>query len=76
MYTVMGARPGTELISFGTVLSADQDPSADGVQVRATGGVIQFVVDYPGGDGLATALAFSRDGTAKAIQTQPLRPQP
>jgi hypothetical protein len=56
------------------VLTADADPTTQGVQVAATGGSLQFTVVYPANSGDVRPMVFSRAGTALASITMALRP--
>ncbi|MCU1382032.1 MAG: hypothetical protein JWL71_729, partial [Acidobacteria bacterium] len=76
LYTVMGVPRGAPFVSFGTVIAADEDPSADGVQVRSHNGVIQFTVDYPVAADAVTAAAFASSGTAFGLTVVTVPPQP
>jgi hypothetical protein len=75
-FTVFGADPSTDLTPFGTVLTGDEDPSLDGVQVSSHGGVVRFAVDYPAASGVALPFTYSVDGTAISKDPLPLRTQP
>ena len=70
LFTVRSLQPGTDAFApFGSVTSADEDASTDGVQVRSQNGVIQFTVEYPGLAGTASLLVTSVEGTAIADKT-------
>jgi hypothetical protein len=74
MFTVVGASPAAETTTFGTVVSADEDPQTPGVQVGARGGALQFTIDYPSDGGMALVVAASREGTALTASVTPVRP--
>jgi hypothetical protein len=76
LFTVMALDPSGAGTPFGTVMAADENAQLEGVQVRAQNGVIRFTVSYPAGGGLATALAYSAEGTALGVELLPLRPLP
>jgi hypothetical protein len=68
-FTVRALTPqGTDLTSFGTITSADQDPLLDGIQVQSVNGVVQFTVDVPGSVGGVRFLVYAVRGTAQADQ--------
>jgi hypothetical protein len=68
LYTVRSLVPGSSLVtSYGTILTADDDPARAEVQVAAHGGVIQFQVEYPSPNGLyipGRLAVYSTTGTA------------
>jgi hypothetical protein len=68
LYTVRSVAPGSsELNDYGTVLTADEDPTRDGVQVSSQGGVIRFEIQYPAPDGIYVpghVAVYSKEGTA------------
>jgi PKD repeat protein len=67
MFTIRPLQPDTsELVPFGDVTTADEDPLRDGVQVRSVGGTIQFTAEYPGLNAGALVLVTSVHGTAIA----------
>jgi hypothetical protein len=65
--TVLGQ--ASQLVPFGQVLSVDEDPATEGIQVSSRNGVIQFAAEVPGSAGVVTALAYSIRGTAFATQS-------
>jgi hypothetical protein len=65
LFTIRSLWPGSsDPVAFGTVLTADADPLADGIQVTSANGVIQFVAEYPGAFGAARILANAVRGVA------------
>jgi hypothetical protein len=76
VYTTTSAT--SESLQFGTLLSADEDPATDGVQISTIGGVLSFAVEFPNafrGEGRAIAWP-TRGGTAFIDVLLPLLPQP
>ena len=70
MFTVRMSTPdsSSKAVPFGTILSADEDPLTNGVQVSAHSGAIQFTAELPGTSGSASAFAHSVAGTAVGRQ--------
>jgi hypothetical protein len=73
-YTVQLGAEGSDVTGIGIVLGADADPVADGHQVTAQGGILQFVVEFPAPGGFAipgSVLVFATPGTAVGILSTP-----
>ena len=68
LYTVRSApEGGSVLVPYGTVLTPDADPAADGVQVAVTNGVLTFQVEFNSPSGAYSpgrAVIYSTKGTA------------
>jgi hypothetical protein len=65
--TVLGQ--ASQLVPFGQVLSVDEDPASEGIQVSSRNGLIQFTAEVPGSAGVVMALAYSTRGTALVTQS-------
>ena len=67
-YTVRSLVPGSSVLSdYGTILTADEDPAREEVQVSSLNGVLRFAVEYlaPGGAYIpGRAVVYSTVGTA------------
>ncbi|MBS1817887.1 MAG: PKD domain-containing protein [Acidobacteria bacterium] len=72
LYTVRSAPgEGSPLTDYGTILTADADPSMPGVQVAVTNGALQFEVEYNSPNGAyvpGRAIVYSTIGTAYGEQ--------
>jgi hypothetical protein len=68
VYTIRSApEDGSALIDYGTILTADADPSTEGIQVTVTNGVATFEVEFNSPYGAYTparAIIYSAKGTA------------
>ena len=68
VYTIRCApEDGSALIDYGTILTADADPSTEGIQVSVTNGVATFEVEFNSPFGAyapARAIVYSTKGTA------------
>ena len=68
VYTIRSApEDGSALIDYGTILTADADPSAEGIQVTVINGVATFEVEFNSPYGAyapARAIIYSAKGTA------------
>ncbi|MGC4081210.1 MAG: hypothetical protein QM736_03605 [Vicinamibacterales bacterium] len=67
--TPCGASPaeGSGLVDYGTLLTADADPSQDGLQVSVTNGAFSFEVEFDSPNGAYSegrAIVYSTTGTA------------
>lgn len=80
LFTVRSvAADGTDPADYGTVLATDQDASRERVQVRVTGGQLQFQVEYPSPNGVyvpGRVIVYSTTGTAYGalVLTRPVTP--
>src|SRR5436190_5027997 len=68
LYTVRSApEGGSVLVPYGTVLTPDADPAADGVHVAVTNGLLTFQVEFNSPSGAYSpgrAVIYSTKGTA------------
>ncbi|HET7694175.1 MAG TPA: PKD domain-containing protein [Vicinamibacterales bacterium] len=68
MYTVRSApQDGSALVQYGTILTADADPSTEGIQVQVTNGAATFEIEFNSPFGAyapARAIIYSTKGTA------------
>jgi hypothetical protein len=67
-YTVRSAADdGSALVHYGTILTADADPSTEGIQVQVDNGAVTFEIEFNSPFGAyapARAIIYSTKGTA------------